>query len=712
MDEPSVLDLLKEKLTLRNLLHPRDLVRLPNLKIKPTLLSDNTPQEPKERLVIPWKSLLAVFLAIFGQATLDPDNNSAFLGVCFYLAAAGMLLLSVLKGEWQLLPKIEQVDSKKVIPLTVRRNPFIVFIISLLLAFLTFGGNQFTILNVSLWLTSITSGIVAFWIPEKKLNIKKLKEKVVAFLHNPVALIHFDPWKLLLLAAFCLAAFFHLHNLSSIPLEMTSDHAEKLMDVNLVLHGDTMIFFATNGGREPMHFYLAALLVKVFGAGLDFLTLKLAMALAFLWSLIYVYKLGKEIGTRWTGFFFLLLTGFAAWPNIIAHAGLRLVLTPVFVAPTLFYFFRGLRRSNRNDFILTGIFLGLGLLGYTASRIVPIVLVVGMLIYLAYHRFDKPSRSAGWAFLLTALFAFVLFLPLLRYMLENPTVFNERSLSRFTSSETPLPDHLLLVFLENTWKAIVMPFWKSGTAWIIAANGRPSLDTISAAFYLLGLILTVIHWIKARSWQDLFLLISIPLLMIPSILALAFPIENPSQSRAGGALIPIFLFTAIAFETLLRSLWVKAKSNGSKVLVGILAAVLIWVSASGNYQIALVEYPKTYRESTWNSSEIGKVVKDFTSSFGSVDNAWVVAKAYWVDTRLVAMTAGFVNRDLQVWPDDLEKTLATPGPKLFIVKADDVDGMARLQEVYPDGFATYHQSPVQDRDFIVYLVQPEGTPQE
>jgi hypothetical protein len=708
MEEPSILDLIKEKIKPRNILHGLTTSQPARISQEQEIKPDDSQKKPRQPFTLPWKSLLAVLLAIAGQAALNPSRNKATVGVILFAAAAGVLILSILKGEWSLHTRDAADETESLMPLTVRRNLFLLFITSLLMAFVTLGGNKFTVVNLTFWLTAIIAGIIAFWIPRKQFNFGELKDKTIRFIRNPVATIHFDPWKLLVLGAFCLAAYFHLHNLAVIPLEMTSDHAEKLLDINNVLNGNTMIFFATNGGREPIQFYLAAILVKVFGAGMNFFTLKLTMALAFLWSLIYVYKLGKELGTRWTGFFFLLLTGFAAWPNIIAHAGMRLVLTPVFAAPTLFYYFRGLRRMDRNDFILTGIFLGLGLLGYTASRIVPLVLVVGMLIFMGYHKFNKPSRSAGWAFLITALFAFVIFLPLLRYALEYPTFFAERSLSRITSAETPLPDNLLLVFLQNTWNALVMPFWKSGTAWIISVSGRSSLDTISASFYLLGLVLTVVHWLKTRSWQDLFLLVSIPLLMLPSILALAFPIENPSQSRAGAAIIPIFLITAIGFETLLRTLWKKAGTIGGKGLVVAGAAVLILVSAKANYQVAMVEYPQEYLVSTWNTKEMGKVVKDFTSSFGSVDNVWVVAKAYWVDTRLVAMTAGYVDRDFQVWPDAIPDTLDIPGAKLFIVKADDIDGMTSLREVYPDGYSTYHESPVQDRDFIVYMVPPRG----
>lgn len=171
-------------------------------------------------------------------------------------------------------------------------------------------------------------------------------------------------------------------------------------------------------------------------------------------------------------------------------------------------------------------------------------------------------------------------------------------------------------------------------------------------------------------------------------------------------MLPIFLIAAIGFETLLRTFWSKAKQFGYQAVIAISAVVLMFSAASTNYDRALVEYPEIFSTSTWNTREMGEVVKDFTDSFGTIDNCWVIARAYWVDTRLVAMNAGFVDRDLQVWPDDLARTLENPGAKLFIVKGDDVDGMTQLRTLYPDGYATYHENPIKDRDFIVFLVKP------
>ena len=86
------------------------------------------------------------------------------------------------------------------------------------------------------------------------------------------------------------------------------------------------------------------------------------------------------------------MTGIAYWPNVISRVGLRFPLYPLFVAATLLYLLRGLRSMNRNDFILSGIFLGLGLHGYSPFRIMPVVVLVAIAIFLL-HRVSRGRRS-------------------------------------------------------------------------------------------------------------------------------------------------------------------------------------------------------------------------------------------------------------------------------------------------------------------------------
>ncbi|NBQ62445.1 MAG: hypothetical protein EBU40_09215 [Proteobacteria bacterium] len=59
---------------------------------------------------------------------------------------------------------------------------------------------------------------------------------------------------------------------AEVPREMTSDHAEKLLDVQDVLDGQYRIFFPRNTGREAMQFYLIALMTPL--AGVSYLTMR------------------------------------------------------------------------------------------------------------------------------------------------------------------------------------------------------------------------------------------------------------------------------------------------------------------------------------------------------------------------------------------------------------------------------------------------------
>jgi hypothetical protein len=136
------------------------------------------------------------------------------------------------------------------------------------------------------------------------------------------------------------------------------------------------------------------------------------------------------------------------------------------------------------------------------------------------------------------LVAIVLFLPLLRYSLEDPEMFVFRSFTRLGSVERPLPGPAWQIFLGNLWKATIMFTWDNGEIWVHSVTHRPALDVVSAALFSLGVVLLIVRYLRKRQWFDLFLLLSVPLFMLPSILSLAFPAENPSLNRTGGAIVP------------------------------------------------------------------------------------------------------------------------------------------------------------------------------
>jgi len=256
--------------------------------------------------------------------------------------------------------------------------------------------------------------------------------------------------------------------------------------------------------------------------------------------------------------------------------------------------------------------------------------------------------------------------------------------------------------------ALKMFNWNNGGIWVHSVPNRPALDVVTGALFLIGLVLLVVRYVRRRHWLDLFLLLSIPILLLPSILSLAFPDENPSLNRTAGALIPAFLIAALALDGLITAF---GSGRGRRWLALGVTGMLLWASASQSFQLVFHQFDRNFRQNAWNSSEMGAVIKGFGAVYGETDTAWVVPFPYWVDTRLVGMWAGIPNRDFAIWSEQLPETLQISGPKLFIVKASLTDARANdqetvdlLKQLHPQGSLSMHRSPVTGHDFWVYLV--------
>src|SRR6185436_1899448 len=244
--------------------------------------------------------------------------------------------------------------------------------------------------------------------------------------------------------------------------------------------------------------------------------------------------------------------------------------------------------------------------------------------------------------------------------------------------------------------------------WVHSVTHRPALDIISAALFTIGVVLVVVRYIRNRHWLDLFLLASIPLLQLPSSLSLAFPGENPALNRAGGAYIPAFILSALALDGLLTSF---ERGKMRSFLIWGVTILLLCTSTLQNYNIVFNQFYNSFRQGAWNTSDMGRVIKEFEQTYGRTDTVWVVPFPYWVDTRLPAVWAGIPNRDMAMWTDDLSSTVELAGPKLFMLKANTDDPNANdqksldiLKSLYPDGQLHLFDSDVPGHDFWIFFV--------
>lgn len=673
--------------------------------IEEQLPSPPIPETATGAALFPWRAFIAMGLAVAAQLSLEPGPGRTWvLGLGLYFFAAAWVVWANYRKEW-VLPPYRAAESRTD-PYSIHQIYLWIGVLFIGLAFLTLGGNRFTTTNVLLWFSAMIFIVLAFWLPNPQPRESRLV-KIQLMVANREWDLRVSRWTIVLLIAGGLVIFFRVFRLWSVPPEMISDHAEKLLDIWELLQGETLIFFPRNTGREALQMYLTAAIIKIFGKGYTFDSLKIGTVFGGLLTLPFIYLLGKELGNKRAGLIALLFAGIAYWPNVISRVALRFTLYPLFAAPTLYFLIRGLRRSNRNDFILAGLFLGLGLHGYSPFRIVPIVILVAVGLYLLQPQ-SKGFRKQTLLHLgLLTLVSLVVFLPLLRFWIENPAMFSFRIISRLGSIESPLPGPGWQIFIKNLWNAVTMFAWSNGEIWPVSVPYRPALDVLSAALFYLGMVLILFRYIRRRNWLDLFLILSVPLLMLPSILSLAFPSENPALNRTAGALVPVFILIGLSLDGFLKGIESNFSAPFGKRVAWVVGGFFLIWSGVNNYDLVFNKYQGNYALSSWNSSEIGGAIKDYTDTIGTQDRSFVVAYPHWVDTRLVGINAGFPTKDFAIWPEEFSTTLEDQGPKIFILKLDDSESLASLQNLYPQGILQRYESQMPDKDFYKFFVLPE-----
>ncbi|MBI5297534.1 MAG: glycosyltransferase family 39 protein [Chloroflexi bacterium] len=701
--EPTVLDLYKSVtkdwssfLTfVTSLGSPERLADVERVAAEDARLQETAPAPAEVRLEVgslPWRMLGAVLLALYAQSQLEPPDPNVELAVSLYVFAILLALWSYFKDEWQLpslRPDLAQAD-----PMTLRIIPLLISVGLMVSAFASFNENLFTVMNVTLWLLTIATFLWAVWVKTPRIErtppAPEARRKAVL-------------WAVLVVAVMGMALFFRLYRVDSVPSEPFSDHAEKILDVYEITTGSPLIFFPRNTGREAFQMYWTLLVATVFNTGFSFLSLKLGTTLLGVLTLPFIYLLGREWGGARVGLFALFLFGVAYWPNVIARIGLRFPLYPLFVAPTLFFLMRGLRTRNRNDFLLAGLFLGLGLHGYSPFRMMPLVVVAAFALYLLHPQSKDARGQAIWWLTLIVVLSAIVFMPLGRYWMDNPDSFSYRAFSRLGDVETQLSGPAWQIFFSNLWNGLRMFNLDDGEIWVNSIPHRPALDVVTGALFIFGALFVLIRYLRRRDWRDLFLLVSVPLLMMPSVLSLAFPDENPALNRSGAAAIPAILLAALALDGL-----VKAFGSGRRrtVVAWGLAGLLLAASAYQNYNLVFNVFDAQFKAGAWNTSEMGMVISDFRAQYGETDTLWIVPFPYWVDTRLPGVWAGIPDRDFALFKENLSSSLEAPYPKLFIYWPQDGETEAILRDLYPQGSIRRYSSAVDpSKDFMIYFVE-------
>ena len=644
--------------------------------------------------------LLGLLLALAGQRRLGSDSVEGN-GVVLLLAALVFFLLPLLASPISIpsTPSRRAGAFQPLIPGTIWRFLFALTSAILgLLAYIGFGENDL-MGGLWYWLGAILYFLLAFaeqpaggWLAAGRRWWAESDRRAL--------------FALLLITM--LAAFFRAFRLAELPAEMTSDHAEKLLDVYDVLRGQRPIFFSRNTGREMAQFYLTAGLIHLTPLELGHLALKVGTALVGIITVPLTFFLGKELYGREVGLLASFFLAISHWHVAITRVGLRFPFTAAFAVLALFFLIRALRRNRRNDWLAAGLILGAGLHTYTAMRIVPLLFLVFIGIKLVADRASRGQgrhsrRLAFWQnAVLGGLASLLLFLPLLRYLTERPQLFWFRAASRAQANVDPA--QLVAVFWQNLQDALLMFNYRGDVVPANTIPGAPELETVSAALLVLGMATLLLRLIRHREGASAYVLAAFFVLLLPSVLSLAFPEENPSVVRTGGAIPFVMIIVALPLQILKRRFWVLPSRFGRHIFAMVLTGLLLFALAD-NYRWYFVDYDRHIRQSLWNATEMGEAVRAFTAAEGALENVYHVAYPHWVDTRAIAITAGDITwRNAVLDLGDFEEHATDPAPKLYLLYPGDDEALARLTHTFPEGTVRRYKSPRPGKDFLLYRV--------
>jgi hypothetical protein len=536
------------------------------------------------------------------------------------------------------------------------------------------------------------------------------------------------PSGLALIGILAIGIWFRFHDLDGLPYEMTSDHTEKLADIRAILDGMRPAFLPGNAGREAMEFYWIALLVRL-GMPLSFLTMKIGMATVSSLTIPLIYLLGRRIGGRHLGLVSALILALLPWHLQITRIALRIAFAPLFATLALWLCLRAIEKGRRNDWIALGLVAGLGFYGYTAFRPMLLglpLLVLAKLLHDAHGAglLGEPRRwldrdLAGHLAAASAA-AILVMTPMLRYAMDQPDLFNGRSRSRLVGDAMPedqfwqlLQENLRLNLWPNIKNALLMFNQSSDGAWFQSPPGRPAFETWGGALFVLGLF-SAFYLIARREWRVGGLLMLLPLSLITSILALAFPRENPSLSRASAA-IPMAVLLAGLALSLLWPRW-RAAFGRRGLLAGVILYLFLFNSmAAEARQRYFVEYREGYNKSTHITRSLAEGARGFLSFGGDLAHIYYIGWINGPDYRAIGFLLGepdwnglLAGTDAADWEDAAEPArahVADPARKLYLLGGPHAQAhLALLGELYPDAIETHHPSPYPGKDYYSVLV--------
>ena len=521
-------------------------------------------------------------------------------------------------------------------------------------------------------------------------------------------------WEWIALGAIlAVGAFYRLAQLDLIPADMGWDLPYNYYDTRRILQGEFHIFFPDNLGREGLFFYLSALCARI--VGLSPYSLKLTTALIGLLTIPSLYLLAKELFDREVALYAAVLLAVNKWHIVLSRSGFRVMLLPLFAILVLYFLARALSTGRPLHFGLTGLSLGLGLHTYKAFLFVPPTVVLALMVYGLSRRERVEILRRHWpSILLIFLIALVVFVPLGRYIYENPRGYLQREMRQWSTVEGPFrrAPSVPLALLGNLRRSLLMFNYVGDGNSRFNVPFQRHLGFVSGVLFVLGTAYALFRW---RHGHNALLLTFLALLILPMTLTMIPPDEAPNIFRSSGQIGPALIVAALPLALLRRRLgevlagaegrrislslglasserrsetlwhW-EIGASGRTLLVALVALALLW-EARETYTFYFRDYVHVLpdRHNYSYTREMAAVINDFAGQGPAYVKPW----PFWYDGHALRVQIERPDWGAEIMELDPNKPpLSTlQGKALFILHPEDREALATLRAVFPHGIA-------------------------
>ena len=239
---------------------------------------------------------------------------------------------------------------------------------------------------------------------------------------------------LLIVVLTLLAFLLRVWRLDDIPPGWRDDELiNSLVISQKALDGDLAFYYPDASGHEALFHLLSGITLAIFGPGAA--GIRLLPALLGTLTIPLTYLVAARLYGRKIGLLAAACLAVSFWSLMYSRIGIRHISTPVFMLAAFYFLLRGLElkysistnqvnwssetsRKSIKWLLLSGLFTGLGLYTYFASRGIPIIILV-FLIYLALFQIWRIKRT--WTgVVLMGILTLLLALPLIIVITRQP----------------------------------------------------------------------------------------------------------------------------------------------------------------------------------------------------------------------------------------------------------------------------------------------------